>query len=130
MFTPGLQRTPVDPRLFGTGPTGNTVDNTVATLGSFDGNSTTSIPGAFGFFSMGDGGLLSFNLTSPLSTMGLYLYIGEVGDNGEVAAGSIFISGEHVPPVSVPEPGTLALLSLGALAFGAHGLRRRLRMAV
>ncbi len=38
IFTPGAQRAPADPKLFGTGPTGSTV-NPVATLGLFDGES-------------------------------------------------------------------------------------------
>ena len=121
-FTPGVQRAPADPKLFGTGPAGNTVGNAVATLGLFDGESTTAIPGAFGFISMGDGGLLAFNLTSNVSTTGLFLYIGEVGDNGEVAAGSITVSDQLVTPV--PEPATLALLTLGLLGIGAVHRRR------
>jgi len=111
IFAPGTQRLPTDPKLFGTGPSGNTVDNAVATLGVFDGNSTTAIPGASGFISMGDGGKLSFNLSSLTSTSGLYLYIGEVGDNGEVASGTISISDQ--PVNATPEPSTLMLLGAG-----------------
>jgi hypothetical protein len=120
-FTPGVQRVPTDPKLFGTGPAGNTVDNSVATLGSFDANSTTTIPGAAGFISMGDGGTLSFNLTSPVSTAGLFVYIGEVGDNGEVAAGSITVSDRRIV---TPEPGSILLLGTVAGAL-LYGLRRR-----
>ena len=121
LFTPGAQRAPVDPKLFGTGVTGSTVDNAVATLGLFDANSTTDAT-AFGFVSMGDGGILSFNLTSAVSTAGLFLYIGEVGDNGEVAAGNITVSER---PVAAPEPAALLLAGLGmaGMAFA----RRRAR---
>ena len=121
IFTPGAQRAPADPKLFGTGPAGNTVDDSVATLGDFDANSTTAIPGADGFLSMGDGGILSFNLTSSVSPSGLFLYIGEVGDNGEVAAGNIQVRDTPV----VPEPATLGLIALAM--FALWGVQRAKR---
>jgi hypothetical protein len=120
-FTPGVQRVPVDPKLFGTGVAGNTVDNAVATLAALDGNSTTAIPGADGFVSLGDGGVLSFNLTSLVSTEGLFLYIGEVGDNGEVVDGSITVSDRPV----VPEPALLALFGVGLIGLSRRRLMRR-----
>jgi hypothetical protein len=118
-FTPGAQRAPTDPKLFGTDASGLAVDDSVATLGEFDGESTTAIPGAFGFLSLGDNGLLSFNLTSALATSGLFLYIGEVGDNGELAASNI-----EVRDTTVPEPSSLALVGL-ALAGAAAWRRKR-----
>lgn len=125
LFTPGTQRPTTAPKLFGTGPAGNTVDNAVATLGLFDGISSTFTtncsvqrPCAFGFISFGDNGAMTFNLLSPVSTAGLYLYIGEVGNNGEVAASSI--------TVQTPEPATVALIGLG-LAGLAASRRRKLR---
>ena len=121
-FTPGTQRAPSDPKLFGTDASGLNVDDLVATLGAFDGNATTAIPGADGFISMGDNGILSFNLTSLVSTAGLFLYIGEVGDNGEVAAGTIEVSDR---PVGVPEPGTLALLGIGLVGMGLARRRKK-----
>jgi hypothetical protein len=119
VFTAGTQRAPADAKLFGTDATGTAVDNAVATLGLFDGESTTAIPGAFGFVSLGDGGRIAFNLTGATSTTGLFLYIGEVGDNGEVAAGSIEVSDRPIP-----EPTTLALLGTG---LGLLRLRQRRR---
>lgn len=47
VFASGTQRTPADPKLFGTDAAGSNVDNAVATLGLFDGNSTTASPGAW-----------------------------------------------------------------------------------
>ena len=112
VFAPGAQRAPADPRLFGTTGTGLAVDDSIAMLGSFDGENSTVTP--FGFLSMGDNGVISFNLTAAVSTAGTFLYIGEVGDNGEVAAGSIRVSSNRVP-----EPGSLALAALALLGAGA-----------
>ena len=101
MFDPGRQRPPVAPRLFGTYSTGDGVDNAISTLGSFDGKGGWLFGlGMKGFISMGDHGVLSFNLTTPVSLDGLFLYIGEVGDNGEVVAGEILISDIPVKPIT------------------------------
>lgn len=101
ILTPGTQRSPSDPTqppvqpdLFST-VNGN-VDNAVATLGSFDADARVNT--ARGFASLGDHGKVSFNLKSPVSTADspLYLYIGEAGDNGEVAAGQIVVSDKTI----------------------------------
>jgi hypothetical protein len=117
VFIPGTQRQTTDPLFVGNnlfGTNGNNINNSVATLQSFDGNSTTDA-NAFGYASLGDGGQVGFNLTSLLSTTNpLYLYIGEVGDNGEVANGQIIVSDK---PITVPEPATLAALSLMGIYF-------------
>lgn len=116
LFTPGTQRLPLDAKLFGTGPAGTTVDDAVATLGAFDADSSTILPD--GFVSLGDDGILSFNLTAATSTTGLFLYIGEVGNNGEVAASNIEISSSRIPL-----PGTLSLLALGLVPLAIRRLR-------
>ncbi|MFH7031072.1 MAG: PEP-CTERM sorting domain-containing protein [Heteroscytonema crispum UTEX LB 1556] len=112
VFTPGTQRPTTDPLFLGNnffGTNGNNINNSVATLQSFDGNSTTDA-NAFGYASLGDGGQVGFNFTSLLSTANpLYLYIGEVGDNEKVANGQITVSDK---PITVPEPASLAALSL------------------
>ncbi|KAB8320318.1 PEP-CTERM sorting domain-containing protein [Tolypothrix campylonemoides VB511288] len=112
-FTPGTQRSPVDPGdLFGV--TGGIVDNSLATLENFDANSIADAT-AFGFLSLGDGGKIVFNLKNPISTTSpLYLYIGEAGDNGETASGQITVSDK---PREVPEPTSLAAVSLLGIYF-------------
>jgi hypothetical protein len=120
LFTPGTQRAPADPALFGT--SGGNVDNAIATLQSFDGNSTTG-PTASGFVSMGDNGVVTFNLTSPISTTGLFLYIGEVGNNGEVAAGAITVSDQ--PGSRVPEPATILFIGSGLVGLMGWTRARR-----
>ncbi|GAB1539891.1 hypothetical protein NUACC21_25590 [Scytonema sp. NUACC21] len=139
VLTPGTQRSPVAPPdatiapdLFGS--SNGAIDNSVATLQSFDANSTSALvtdsanpTTAFGFISLGDGGRISFNLTNAVSTSSgpLYLYIGEVGDNGEVVSGQITISDR---PVQVPEPTSIAALSLIGACF-AIGLSHKKKVA-
>ena len=120
VFTPGAQRAPADAKLFGTGVGGTTVNNTVATLGAFDAVSSVGVD-ATGFVSLGDGGSLAFNLTSVTSTNNLFLYIGEVGDNGEAAASNINLSDTPIPVI--PEPSTVALMLLGLGGLAAVARR-------
>jgi hypothetical protein len=120
-FVAGSQRAPVFAGgLFGTNS--NVFDNSIATLGLFDGNSDVNNPAHF--LSMGDGGSIMFNLKNAVSLNGLWLYIGEVGDNGEVAASniSLFTGG-------VPEPSTWAMMILG-IGFAGAAMRRRQRISV
>ena len=95
LFTPGTQRAPTDPKLFGSVlGTPVVVDPTIATFGAFDANATIFAPFVKGFATMGDDGVLTFNLATPIDTtvpdFHLWLYIGEVGDNGEQATGGAF----------------------------------------
>ncbi|PQA88623.1 VPLPA-CTERM sorting domain-containing protein [Hyphococcus luteus] len=122
IFTPGTQLAPTDPKLYGTDGTGSNVDNATATLGSFDGYSSTITPD--GFLSLGVNGSIGFNFMSAIAAASpLYLYIGEVGDNGELAEGGIQIFED--PISEVPLPAALPLFLMGAGALGFHGRRKR-----
>lgn len=133
-FTPGSMTMPCD-NYFGYntcgaslfGSSGATVDNAIATLGSFDGVSSVDST-ANGFISLGVGGQISFDISPAALPGGLYLYIGEVGDNGEVAAANIQVTG--TPTNNVPEPGSLLLMAAGVLGLvgvSRKGLGRRKR---
>jgi hypothetical protein len=134
VFTPGAQRIPTDPKLFGTDASGTAIDPLVATLDALDGNSTTNTdhsvpPFANGFVSLGDNGILGINLLSSITASSpLFLYIGEVGNNGEVAASDVEVSATPVSPV--PEPSTTMLLLLPLLAvLGLNAYRGRMNRA-
>jgi Ca2+-binding RTX toxin-like protein len=100
ILTPGTQRPGgyASPDLYGT--LNGFVDNGFATLESFD-SDPADVTGK-GDFSLGDAGKVGFNLTGAMSTSAapLYLYIGESGDNGEVAAGSITASNRPISGLS------------------------------
>ncbi|MBD2435755.1 PEP-CTERM sorting domain-containing protein [Nostoc sp. FACHB-110] len=115
-LTLGTQRPPVNAELFGT--TGGVLNNTVATLGNFDANSTTDPSRIFGFVSLGDGGQIEFKLKNPISiTTPLYLYIGEVGNNGEVGIGQVI----GTPQTSrIPEPSSIFALSLAGIFLAVN----------
>ncbi|MEI6256211.1 MAG: fibronectin type III domain-containing protein [Planctomycetota bacterium] len=99
----GTQRPTTNPNEIGQfqGTSGGVIDNTIATLGSFDSNSVTG-PSSRGFVSLGDSGAITFTFAQPVVVTGpLYLYIGEVGANGELAASGITIRGQQAVGVGV-----------------------------
>jgi hypothetical protein len=110
------------PCLVGTNGVGCDFDDTVATLGTFDG--LVSGTGS-GWLSMGRGGTASFNLT-PLLALGgpLFMYVGEVGNNGETLSGAVDVS--DVPAV-VPVPATIWLF--GTALIGLVGFSKRRKAA-
>jgi hypothetical protein len=107
------------PCLFGTSGGGCAFNNSIATLGAFDGFFSAGVSTATGWVSLGRNGQISFNLTSAVSLTGLYLYIGEVGANGETVRGLVDVSDRQVP-----EPATLGLLGLGLAGVGAVRRKR------
>ncbi len=115
----GSQRPPIAPALFGT--VGDlSVDLAVATLDAFDAFASTATPN--GFVSLGDFGKLGVNLSAPASLAGLFLYLGEVGDNGEIAG-----SGVELLSQPIPEAEAWALMALGLGAIGWATRRRHTR---
>lgn len=104
VLSPGTQRplsnpdTPVQTEL--NGVVNGTVNNSIATLNNFDANGSIQNPS--GAFSLGDGGKIGFNLKNTLTQQGnpLYLYIGESGNNGEVADGNISVSNRPISGLS------------------------------
>lgn len=117
LFTPGTQRPTAAPKLNGTDASGLNVDASFATLSQFD-----AIWFGAGSVTLGDGGRISFNLTTPTSTAGLYLYVGEVsGDPGEALAGSLLVSNQP----AVPEPSSLLMLLAGAGVLGGFIRKQR-----
>ncbi|MEM6305733.1 MAG: DUF4214 domain-containing protein [Pseudomonadota bacterium] len=92
-FTPGFSRAPTDPRwdrpnLFGTTDE-NLYDPAQATLDILEAiNSDIQISAIDYGLSLGEGGSVTFTLTSAVSTTDLFLYLGDIGggnDTGFVA---------------------------------------------
>jgi len=139
-LTPGTLRSSVhnDTQLFGTlaGSNNTLIDNSVARIGIFDAVSTTStpdltpgsLPYADGYVSIGDGGVLKFTFSSPVSiTSPIYLYIGEAGNNTETVSTSVVVSGSSGGGNTVPLPTAMVsgLGLIGALGLGSKVLRRK-----
>jgi PEP-CTERM motif len=114
-FTPGTQRAPVEPKLFGTDASGLAVDPVFATLDKFDAVFFTS-----GGVTLGDGGSVGFNLTAPVPTSSLFLYVGEIG----TAPGESLL-GARVSVGAIPEPETYLLMLVGLTVLALNARRRR-----
>ena len=109
------------PCLAGTTGVGCEFDDSLATLADFDATFNTPSPGDWtGFLSMGRLGTLALDLTSAvLLNQPLYLYVGEVGNNGETLRGLVEIS--DVPTIPVPA----AFWLFGTALVGFIGMSRR-----
>lgn len=99
IFTPGTQR----PSPFGVksdldGTLNGNINNAIATLGEFDATAS----GTGGSASLGVGGKVGFDLTSPVSTSDkpLFLYVGEAANNENAPAGNIAASDQSVSGIS------------------------------
>ena len=93
IFTPGTQRSPIDPSIPDLDGTINGyINNGTANLAEFDNRNDG------GSVSLGDNGKVGFNLTTPVPTdkQPLYLYVGEASDNGETPDGLITASNRDV----------------------------------
>jgi hypothetical protein len=99
------------------------LDNSVATLDNFDAKAITDQT-AYGFLSLGDGGKITLELPETFSTYKkqLYIYVGEVGRNGEESTGEVIVIGEKI---KVPEPSYLGALSLIGLYLTTHIQKKR-----
>jgi len=94
IFQPGSQRPGnyADPNM--SGAVGLLVNNSFATLGTFDDSGLVDTPGSL---SLGDNGRLSINLTRSVNAdQPLYLYIAEAGISDETLAGSISVSSGRI----------------------------------
>ena len=85
-FTPGSQRPPTDPKLFGTDATGTAVDNARRDARLVRRGVDHGHPRRVRLREPGRWRPDHLQSDDATSTAGLFLYIGEVGDNGEVAA--------------------------------------------
>jgi Ca2+-binding RTX toxin-like protein len=97
VFTPGTQRPqtssvfPVAPDLLGA--VNGIIDNSFARLQTLDPTGN----GIDGSISLGDGGVLGFNLLQPVPTANpLYLYIAEDGGTGEALSGAVSVSSGRI----------------------------------
>lgn len=111
--------------LAGTSGGGCVFDNTDATLGAFDGVFDAGLGTHSGFLSLGRNGSVAFDLTSLVSLTGpaIFLYIGEVGNNGEALIGAVEVS--DIPAVPVPA----AIWLFGTALVGFVGISRRRKIA-
>jgi hypothetical protein len=100
-------------------------DNSIATLGDFDATFNGATGANNGFLSMGRGGVLALDLTSLLALEpdDVFLYVGEVGNNGETLRGLVEIS--DLP--AVPDPAAVWLF--GSALIGFIGISRRRKIA-
>ena len=111
------------PCLAGTSGGGCTVDDSIATLGDFDATFNSGTGAHSGFLSLGRNGSIAFNLTMLVSLVDpIFLYIGEVGNNGEALIGAVEISDI---PSAVPVPAAVWLFGTALLGFVGMSRRRK-----
>ena len=112
------------PCLAGTSGGGCTFNDSIATLGDFDATFDSGTGAHSGFLSFGRSGSITFDLTSlVLLDSPIYLYVGEVGNNGEALRGTVEIS--DIPAVPVPA----SIWLFGTALIGFVGISRRRKIA-
>jgi hypothetical protein len=101
----------------------NTIDLATATLNIFDAVDIANVNVAYGFLTLGDGGVLQL-LFSPAAPIGstLFLLLGEVGGQpGEELGATVTVSDQ----AAIPEPSTFLLVGAGLV--GLAGLRKKFK---
>jgi probable HAF family extracellular repeat protein len=109
--------------------TATAINNAGQVVGAF------SMPYSAHAYLFSNGKVTDLNSVLPANSGWLLQYASAINNKGQILAGGIGPGGQAVhvlltPVAEVPEPGSLALLSVGAVGLAAHAWRKRRRAAV